>query len=142
MRIDLCSRLPDLAQHSILEYLDYKLRRGKYIKQLSKGLSIYKLLQYRPAVEELYFDGYHECVVGSYIDDDNKTRYYDEDGYESYFMIPMITCKLRRGDRWSVEEILELSYSFGDRSKYLLEKYSYKYDDYGTPHKERILVIG
>jgi hypothetical protein len=140
MRLDVCSRLPDLAQHNILEYLDYKLRRGKYIKQLSKDLSIYKLLQYRPVVEEVYFDGNHECAVGHYIDDDNKTRYYDEDGYESYFTIPMITRELRRGHN-CMEEILELSYSFGDRSKYLVEKISYKYDYYGTPHKERILVI-
>jgi hypothetical protein len=133
MKASLCTYLPDLAQHIILEFLNYRLRCGKYIRQLPKDLPIYDLIKIRPREEWLYFtQDDHPVHITEHYDEDNDQYYYtDDDGYDSFFKISIVTnsyCQYsnnpRHDDEW-YEERLEYSYSYGDRSLYMINKYLY-----------------
>ena len=133
MKEALCKQLPDLAQHIILEFLDYRLRCGKYIRQIPKDLPIYNLIRNRPQVEELYFSQHDDRVVGAYYDNINDVYYdHDEDGYETYFKISLIMKYVKRKG-W-LEKTLEIDYSYGDRNKYRIQNHLYDFDFDGSKH--------
>lgn len=132
MRRELCHRLPDLVQHIILEFLDWRLRCGKHIRRLPSDLPVYSLLEERPPVEIHYYEKNHPHVVGEYYDDEGWLHYYDEDGNDSYFRISLITQMIKR--KYYITEEIEISYSFTDRGKYCLEKHDYEEDYDGSKH--------
>jgi hypothetical protein len=138
MRLNLCQLLPDLAQHIILEFLDYKLRCGKYIKQLPKNLPIYKDILNRPEVKIEYYcwdDWYNSKYVYKYEDDDeDDIDYYigDEDGNKTYFIISIIIEFIKRKN-W-IEKTLEIKYAHNDRNTFSVNTILYDYDYDGTKH--------
>ena len=136
MNINFCLKLPNLAQHIILEFLDYKLRCGKYIKQLPKDLPIYKQILYRPQVEEEYYcwnDWNNNDNIYEYIDENGLICYCDELGNETYFMISIIIKYIKRKN--TIEKTLEISYSYYDRNIFRIEDHLYDYDFDGSKHK-------
>ena len=136
MQTKLLSLLPDLAQHTILEYMDYKLRHGKYIKQLPRDLPIYKYLLNRPTVEEEYYtwdDFIKSEHVFEYDDEDGYHYYCDEDGNDTYCMISLVTNIFKR--KSLVERTIDISYSFSDRNIYKVEDHLYDYDFDGSRHR-------
>jgi len=136
MQTKLLSLLPDLVQHIILEYMDYKLRRGKYIKQLPRDLPIYKYILNRPAVKEEYYtwDDFIESeFVFEYEDDDGYPHYCDEDGNDTYCMISLVTNIFKR--KYWTERTIDISYSFCDRNTFKVEQNTYDYDFDGSRHR-------
>jgi len=136
MNINLCHKLPNLAQHIILEFLDYKLRSGKYIKQLPKDLPIYELILNRPDVEEIYYS-YNDWNNNENIyeiEDENGLIYYcDQYGNETYFIISIIMKYIKRKNL--IENTLEIKYSFYDRNIFKIESHKYDYVFDGSKHE-------
>jgi hypothetical protein len=136
MNINFCLKLPNLVQHIILEFLDYKLRSGKYIKQLPKDLPIYELILNRQKVKEIYYsyeDWYNNENI-YYIEDENGIFYYfDQYGNETYFMISIIIEYIKRKN-W-IENTLEIKYSYHDRNIFKIECHKYDYDFDGSKHE-------
>jgi hypothetical protein len=142
MQIDL---LPDLARHIILEYLNYKLRCGKYIKQLPKDLPIYQCILNRPQVEEKSYYRYRpdELVYdynkddGTYYDYNEDDEYdeddEDEDNVKKYFLLSL-EIKYFKRKCW-LANTLVISYSYNDRNVFKVESQLYEYDYDGTKHR-------
>jgi hypothetical protein len=128
-------KLPDLVEHIIFEFLDYKLRCGKYIKQLTIDSSIQKLITRRPKVEEVYYTYYDwqdNKSLSLYTDDDDGIYIYDEYGYEKYFMVSIVTKYIKR--KSFLENTLEISYNYNDRNFFRIETKLYDYDYDGSKH--------
>jgi hypothetical protein len=129
MKATLCKRLPDAAQHIILELLDYRLRSGKYIKHLPRDLPIYRRILDRPVVEEIYFTPEHSPVqITENYDDAGEVYFTDDEGYSSFYRISLVVREYGGGFGRKCEtyqERLEISYSYGDRSYYTVRKFQY-----------------
>lgn len=135
MQTKLCLALPDLAQHTILEFLDYNLRRGKYIKKLPKDLPVYNLILNRPEVEEKYYNNYDYHTyrfINRNVNEDGSCYYCDEDGCDSYFLISIVT-KFSKRKSW-VEHTMEIKYSYYNRNSYDIDYHIYDYDFDGSRH--------
>ena len=134
MNAQLCLMLPDLVQHIILEFLDYRLRNKKYIRQLSRDLPVYKLILDRPCVKKYYFVPDYNSPVQIFenYDEEYDEYYYTDDlGNDSYFKVSIVTKKY--GYRhYTFEDRLEISYSYNDKECYIIEKWKYQqtYVDY------------
>jgi hypothetical protein len=107
MKTELCARLPDLAQDTVLRYLNYVVIEKRYIKigklTEERVRNIRDFYQYyRREVEEVDYtpqymfedpeveQGATTLVsVGSYIDDAGDEHWYDEDGNETYFRVTL-----------------------------------------------------
>lgn len=133
MRRELCNLLPDLAQHTVLEFLDYKLRCGKYIKRLPKDLPIYKYILKRPKVEEEYYS-WHDWRDSEYLykydNEDGTFDICDEEGNTKYFKISLVINCFKR--KYWCENTMEISYSYSDRNTYKIEVQLYDYDYDGS----------
>jgi len=132
MRFNLCDRLPDLAQHLILEYLDYKWRCGKFIRQLPRDLPIYQYLKERPEVKERYFnfDDPEHCV--EYYDD-GSWDLCDEYGNKTYFAIEFVLKYVKR--KYYYQKVMEIRYCGFDRElvNVNIECYDTDYDGSWNP---------
>jgi len=136
MREDLCILLPDLVESRILEYLGYKQRCGKYMKQLPRDLPIYDMLMNRPIVEKRYYSDDEEVFEGNtfqheYIDENGEDYYFgDEDGCEFYFIVSINKREYKKSRGYFVETV-DIMYSASDRniSKAVEEVYEYDYDN-------------
>jgi hypothetical protein len=136
MRSEFCNLLPDLAQHTILEFLDYKLRCGKYIKRLPKDLPIYKYILNRPRIEEEYYswdDWRYNTILYKYDNEDGSYVICDEYGYTTYFMISLVIGTIKRKS-W-LENTMEISYSSSDRNTFRVQLHLYDYDFDGSKHR-------
>ena len=135
MKTSLIRSLPDLAQHVILEFLDYKLRCGRYMRQLPNNLPIYRSIIDRPDVEEVCY-GWEDFYYGNeyifkYEREDGTFYYGDNDGNESYFMISLPMKSFKERKYW-LENIIEISYSYSDRNIYRIQTNEYEYDYDGS----------
>jgi len=138
MESKLLSLLRDLVQYIILEYLDYKLRCRKYIKQLPKDLLIYKCILDRPEVEEVYYcnEDYsnNSEFIFEYKDDEGFHCYFgDEFGNESYFAVTLVTNFFKR--KYWTKKTIEISYAYSDRNTFKVEQNMYDYDYDGSRHR-------
>jgi len=120
-----CFRLPDLAEHIILEYLDYRLRNGKYIRRLPKDLPVYELLSERPCAIECVFKKDDVPNLGEYYDENGNVYYYDDDGYNCFYRIILVKSVSFQKRDFPVEETIDLSFSYGDRNKFQIEACRY-----------------
>jgi hypothetical protein len=130
MRLDLCHKLPDLVQHIILEFLNYKWRNGKFIRQLPKDLSIYRYIKKRPIIKEKYFT---EDDPEHYIwyNDDGSFNICDQYGNNTYFEISFVLKTIKRKSH--IDKVMELRYCCFDRE--LVNVIVQYYDeDYGEIH--------
>ena len=127
MRLDLCHKLPDLVQHSILEFLNYKWRNGKFIKQLPKDLPIYNYIKQRPIVEEKYFteDDPEHC---KWYNNDGSFELCDEYGNRTYFEIKFLLKTIKR--KSYIDKVMELRYCRFDRElvNVIVQYYDFDYD--------------
>jgi len=117
MRNDLCERLPALAQHEVLGYLNYILRNKKYIKinplPESRVQYFEKLFSRRTTIEEIKFDDYDPII---YLDKDENDSYFRAKLYVRENYVP--------GSRkqYSCLHFIEISYSYSDRNKYMIDR--------------------
>ena len=84
--IPIIKKIPDLPQHIILEFLGYKRRNGKYMKQFPKNMYIHKLIQEKSDV--IYKNS--EYVISI----DIKFRFY-----HNYFIVKTIMIYYDPNDR-------------------------------------------
>ena len=131
MKASLCNNFPDLVQHIILEFLDYRLRNGKYIRRIPADLPIYELLQNRPKTQEIFFNLEDSPVrVNEHYDEGNDDYYYtDDDGNTTFFRVSILTKEYCQGHGRKVEYFqhrLEVSYCYDDYSAYMIRKYKYQ----------------
>jgi len=131
MRTSLCYNLPDLAQHIILEFLNYRLRNGKYIRRIPVDLPIYSLLKDRSETHEIFFTPEDSPVrVNEHYDEGNADYYYtDDDGNTTFFRVSISTkeyCKGRGRKAEYFQHRLEINYCYDDRSAYIIRKYEYQ----------------
>ena len=133
MKYQLCHKLPDIAQHIILEFVGgYKFRLGKFIRQISleEKEIIHQALSRRPEVEFRSFGDSSSSSIdlpGEYHYEDNEgyTHYCDENSYENYFRISFILNFYHH--KFDEEETMEINYSYDDRNKFIVEKNKYIY---------------
>lgn len=133
------TRLPHLAQHIILEFLDYRLRSGKYIRRLPKKLGIYTMVQERPIMEEFYLESDNPLVVSNYFDDDGEEFFCDGYGNDTYFRCSITTKIYDLGTKrkYFYENSIDLAYSLSDRGtfsvrhmRYDLHSSGWRYNSY------------
>ena len=133
MRSTLCHLLPDLAQHTILEFMGYKLRCGKYMQQLPKDLPIYHSILNRPEVEEIHYtlvDFENSEFLYKYDNEDGTFDICDEDGYDTYFIISLVMNSFKR--KYWIENVMEICYAYSDRNTFKVDVNVYEYDFDGS----------
>lgn len=121
--------LPNLAQHIILEFLDYKLRNGKYIRQLPKDLPIYNYILNRQQVIEKCYDVYdfmRSKNVFPYENERGYVYYGDVNGFDKYYLISLVVNGFRR--KYWTETTIDILYSYSDRNIYEVTSSLYDYD--------------
>ena len=113
--------LPDFPRHLILEYLDYKLRNKKYIKQLSKYQIVCFEENFSERPEVLYFDDdfYDEEIENEYGNDE----FYTYGRYEIQFYI-----KFKKYHDLGIDKLVVLSYSPFDRNEFDIRNKYLEYD--------------
>lgn len=136
--------LPEPAEKNILEFLNYKLKNGKYMKQLSKDLPIYKLILERPIAKfRNYYD--HDFNNNYFYED---TNYDYEENYSEeqlnyfkkynilykYFLVSfdLDFCLL---DGMNAVKMMLIKYFYNDKNKYRIE-YKYFYINYDGTRRE------
>ncbi len=131
----LFGNLPNEATDLIIEFLGYKLRNKKYIKQLPKNLKIYKLLSQMSDV--IYYDAYEYLdEYDSMAMDNNAIANLSNNLIMNYFMGEFSYCitfdlSFAEYHRQNTVKTMEIYYSFYDRSNYkvVIKYYFLDYDD-------------
>jgi hypothetical protein len=124
--------LPDLSQHIILEFLDYKLRNKKYIKQLSK----YRIACFEDEFSERPEVEYFEEEVYEERHNDEDSEYYIFSKYEIQFNV---LYKIYHGD--AIDKFVVLSYSPFDRNDFDVQIKYIQYDYDGKHAQEYFPVV-
>lgn len=116
--------MPDLAQHIILEFIGYKLRNCRYIKQLkNEKLDI---------IEKLLFDS-NKYLEFEYKEkemyDENTDEYYIEEYRYIYFWI---SSEIRR--KRNIEKYIVLRQSIYDSNDFYMFNEWFDVDFDGSKH--------
>jgi len=130
MTTKLFYNLPDFVQHIILEFLDFKLRNGKYIRRIPVDLPVYSLLQNRPKTREIFFTATDSPVrVNRHYDEENDIYYFTDDNENlSFFETSILIkeyCTGRGHLSESFQDRLEINYCYNDRNAYTIQKSKY-----------------
>lgn len=131
--------IPEPAEKNILEFLNYKLRNGKYIKQMSKDIPIYKLLLERPIVK---FRNFYDYEYYNNYDYEDTNYNYNEifsneqlDYFNKYniiykYFIISFDIKFYKFQGSNVVKMMHIKYSYFDKNKYSIEyRHYYVYND-------------
>lgn len=136
---------PGPVEKNILEFLNYKLRNGKYMKQIPKDNNIYDLIMKIPKIKFRHYydhDYYNNYFYEDTDYDNEKINYSKEqlDYFEKhkifykYFIVSfdLHFCKLNGKN---AVKIMNIKYFYDDKNKYRIE-YKYFYVNYDGTRDE------